>query len=134
MLQISLEKVCYIILKAREFETKEDIVEAEPGSNPSDEDERGVLADYPVDPVYEELESLIDSLNEDEQADLVALAWIGRDDYTAEEWDEVVAEAQERHTGSTASYLLGMPLLADFLEEGLSQLGLSCEDVELGRL
>lgn len=134
MLQISLEKVCYIILKAREFETKEDIVEAEPGSNPSDEDERGVLADYPVDPVYEELESLIDSLNEDEQADLVALAWIGRDDYTAEEWDEVVAEAQDRHTGSTASYLLGMPLLADFLEEGLSQLGLSCEDVELGRL
>ncbi|MFQ5775338.1 MAG: DUF3775 domain-containing protein [Kiloniellaceae bacterium] len=133
MLQINPETVCFIIVKAREFDAKEDVVEADPGSNPADEGERGVLADYPDDPVFEELENLIDSLNEDEQADLVALAWVGREDYTAEEWNEAVAEAQERRTGSTAKYLLGMPLLADYLEEGLSQLGYSCADEELGR-
>lgn len=134
MLQISPEKVCYIIIKAREFDVKEAVVEVDPGSNPADNGERAVLADYADDPVYEELESLIESLNEDEQIDLVALTWLGRGDYGADDWSEAVAEAGSRRSGSTAKYLLGFPLLADFLEEGLSQLDYSCEDYELGRL
>lgn len=134
MLQVSPETVCYIIVKAREFDVKEDVVEAEPGSNPADEGERAVLADYPDDPVYDELESMIDALNEDEQSDLVALVWLGRGDYGADDWDEAVAEARNRRSGSTAKYLLGIPLLADYLEEGLAALDYSCEDFELGRL
>jgi hypothetical protein len=31
-------------------------------------------------------------------------------------------------------YLIGTPLLADYLEQGLSQLGYSLEDFEVGRL
>ena len=34
----------------------------------------------------------------------------------------------------TADYLLGTPLRADFLEEGLSQFGRSCEEFEVGRV
>ncbi len=102
MLEIDPTKVCFIIVKAREFDAKTEVVEPDPGSNPADDGGRAVLEDYPDDPVYEELERLIGSLNEDEQANLVALAWLGRGDYTSEEWDEALATARDRHTGSTA--------------------------------
>src|SRR3546814_15793239 len=65
-------------------------------------------------------------MNDDEQAELVALTWLGRGDFTADEWSEALAAARERDTGPTSAYLLGIPILADYLEEGLSQFGLSC--------
>ncbi|HTP92176.1 MAG TPA: DUF3775 domain-containing protein, partial [Xanthobacteraceae bacterium] len=52
----------------------------------------------------------------------------GRGDGTIEDWDELRAEAARAHNKRTASYLLGMPLLPDYLEEGLSQFGLSCSE------
>ena len=112
----------------------EDVVEEDVGSNPADEDFREVLADYPDDPTYEEIKTYIDGLNEDEQAELVALVWLGRGDYSAKEWNRAVADARERHAGSTADYLLGTPLLPDLIEEGLSQLGVSCTAFEEGHL
>jgi|SRR5689334_2260130 uncharacterized protein DUF3775 len=133
-LAISPEKVCFIIIKAREFDVKDAVTEPDPGSNPSDDMESAVLEEHEDDPVVEEISSLIDALSEDEQIDLVALAWLGRDDYSAADWPTVRAEAARAHNERTASYLLGMPLLGDFLEEGLSMLGRSCEEFELGRL
>lgn len=134
MLDMGPNKVCFVIVKAREFDVKEGVVEPDPGSNPTDDAARSVLADYADDPVYEELTSFIDDLNVDEQAQLVALVWLGRQDYSIDEWDAAVATAAERQTGSTARYLLGIPILADLLEEGLSQHGQSCEDFERGQL
>ena len=134
MLTIALEHVCFLIVKAREFDVKVEVVEPEPGSNPGDEDMREVLEDYPDDPVQEELTEFIDGLSYDEQVDLVTLAWLGRDDYSAEDWAEVRQQAAEAHNNRTAAYLLGMPLLGDYLEEGISLLGLSCQDFEMGRL
>jgi len=134
MLDIDLNKVCFVIVKAREFDVKEGVVEPDPGSNPTDDATGSVLADYPDDPVHEELTSFIDDLNVDEQAQLVALAWLGRGDYGIDEWDAAVAAAAERQTGSTARYLLGIPILGDLLEEGLSQHDQSCKDFELGHL
>jgi hypothetical protein len=133
-LSISPEKVCFIIIKAREFDAKEDVSEPDPGSNPSDDKDIEVLEDYEDDPVVEELTSFIDSLSVDEQVDLVALMWLGRDDYTAADWSAVREEAARAHNEHTAEYLLGTPMLGDFLEEGLSMLGFSCEDYELNRL
>jgi len=133
-LTISPEKVCFIIIKAREFDAKEEVTEPDPGSNPSDDQDAAVLEDHADDPVVEELTSLINSLSQDEQIDLVALAWLGRDDYTASDWPSVREEAERAYNRRTAEYLLGMPLLSDFLEEGLSMLGYSCEDFEMGRL
>lgn len=80
-LTISPEKACFIILKAREFDAKDAVTEPNPASNPSDDRDAAVLEDHSDDPVVEELTSLIDSLSEDEQIDLVALTWLGRDDY-----------------------------------------------------
>jgi len=134
MLTISPETVCYIIVKAREFDAKESVVEEDLGSNPADEDARGVLEDYPDDPTAEELRSAIQALNTDQQADLVALAWIGRGDFVAEQWEEALAQARDSQTPHTARYLMGMPLLGDYLEEGLAALGYSCAEYELGHL
>lgn len=133
-LQISPEKVCYVIIKAREFDVKDLVCEPDPGSNPTDDKMIAVLEDHEDDPVREELRSAIFAMNEDEQIDLVALAWLGRGDFTANDWESVREEAARAHNARTASYLLGMPLLADHLEEGLGLLGHSCERYEINRL
>ena len=133
-LNISAEKVCYIILKAREFDVKVDPVEPDPGSNPTDEDQREVIEDYEDDPTLAELRSAINDLNEDEIVDLIAMAWVGRGDYGREGWLEAKALARERHKRRSASYLMGMPALGDYLEEGFATLGHSCEDFGMGRL
>lgn len=93
-----------------------------------------MLEDHRDDPVAQELRSFIQALSEDEQIDLVALAWLGRDDASAEDWPAVREEAARAHNQRTARYLLGTPLIGDFLEEGLSLLGYSCEEFEAGRL
>jgi hypothetical protein len=133
-LTISAEKVCFIIVKAREFDVKDAVTEPDPGSNATDDREVAVLEDHADDPVQQELTSFINALSEDEQIDLVALAWLGRDDYEASDWASVRDEAARAHNRRTARYLLGMPMLADFLEEGLSMLGHSCDEFEAGRL
>jgi Protein of unknown function (DUF3775) len=133
-LQISPEKVCFVVIKAREFDVKDAVTEPDPGSNPSDDQMAAVLEDHADDPVVEELSSFIGAMSEDEQIDLVAIAWLGRGDYTADDWPSVREEAARAHNQRTAAYLLGMPMLGDFLEEGLSLLGYSCEPFEMNRL
>ncbi len=133
-LTISPEKVCFIIVKAREFDAKDEVTEPDPASNPSDDKDVSVLEEHADDPVVEELTSLINSLSEDEQIDLVALTWLGRDDYSVGDWSDVRREAASAHNDRTAEYLIGTPLVADFLEEGLSKLGYSCEEFEINRL
>jgi hypothetical protein len=136
-LAISAEKVCFIIVKAREFDAKDIVTEPDPGSNSSDDSMISVLEDHRDDPVLEELTAFISSLAEDEQVDLVALAWLGRDDNAIEDWEALREEAQRAHRSRmthTADYLLGMPLLSDYLEEGLSQFGQSCASVEIEHL
>jgi hypothetical protein len=133
-LNVSPEKVCYIIIKAREFDAKVDPVEPDPGSNPADDQEREILEDYADDPTLAELRSAIDVLNDDEVIDVIALAWVGRGDFDKREWPEARALARQRHRHHSASYLVGMPALGDYLEEGLAALGYSCEDYESGHL
>lgn len=72
----------------------------------------------------EELRELIEDLNVDESAELVAITWIGRGDFDGEDFEQAVAEARDRAVGSTAKYLLGIPLFADYLEAGLDTLDL----------
>ena len=129
-LSISPEKVCFFALKAREFDVKDVVTDPDPGSNASDDAMISVLEDHPDDPTHQELRSFIDALTEDEQIDLVALTWLGRGDGTIDEWNDLREEAARLHNNRTAAYLLGKPMLADHLEEGLSQFGCSCEDYQ----
>src|SRR6202035_1463462 len=117
-LSISTEKICFVVLKAREFDVKDaDTSSDEDGSNPADDRMVEVLENRPDDPVDQELVAFIEAMSEDEQVDLVTLTWLGRGDGGLE--DDLRAEAARVHNRRTASYLLGIPLLPDFLEEVL---------------
>lgn len=133
-LSVSPEKVCFVVVKARQFDAKDIVTDPEGASNASDDAMISVLEDHRDDPVVQELRGFIGALTEDEQIDLVTLAWLGRGDGALDDWDDLRAEASRAHNNRTASYLLGMPLLPDHLEDALSQLGLSCEEFEMGRL
>jgi len=131
---ISPEKLCFIIVKAHEFDAKDIVTDPDDSSNAADDAMISVLEDHPDDPVVAELTGFINALSEDEQIDLVALSWLGRGDGTIDDWRDLRAEATRAHNERTAAYLLGMPTLGDYLEEGLSQFGRSCEEFEMGRL
>ncbi|MGV1014216.1 MAG: DUF3775 domain-containing protein [Methyloceanibacter sp.] len=126
-LEISKDKIGFVILKSREMAAK---VAAWDDSATSDHDAESILEDFSDDATQEELKEFIRDLNEDEQASLVALAWIGRGSFSAEELDEALATARAERVNRTEEYLLGMPLLPDYLEEGLDRLGYSVEDTE----
>ena len=129
-LSISAEKVYWISANARRFDVKDVVTDPDPGSNPSDDGMREVLEDHADDPVAAELIADIRALNEDEQIDLVALAWLGRGDGDLKDWDNLRSQAAAAHNDRTASYLLSMPLLSDYLDEALAQFGHSAEDFE----
>jgi Protein of unknown function (DUF3775) len=132
-LGISAEKVAFLIEKAREFDAKEMDADPDSGSNPTDDDALDVLEDA-GDPVAAELSSFIRALNEDEQLDLVALMWLGRGDGSIDEWDELRSRAVEARSeygnarAETARYLLGEPMLGDFLADGLDAFGIDWTD------
>ena len=133
-MNISPERVCYIIVKAREFDAKVEPVEPDPASNPSDDGDREILEDYADDPTFQELQEAIVDLNEDEVVDLIAVAWIGRGDFDRSDFESARSLAMERHRPNSAPYLIGIPNLGDCLEEGLAEVGYSCDETALAHL
>lgn len=119
-LDIPTDKLGFIILKAREYDVKESNSDPDEGSNPTDDGNSGVLLDKSDDPVREELLGAIRELPEDERLQLVALAWLGRGTYDLSEWRTALDTARSEHRKRTAEYLLGLPLLGDYLEDGLA--------------
>lgn len=133
-LEIAPEKVAHVIVRAREYDSKVGAWDDGGAGSDAENDPASILADHAGDPTRQELTSFIDALNVDEQAHLVALAWVGRGTFAPEELDEAVETARSERVNATSRYLLGIPLLADYLEEGLEKLGISVEDAESGVL
>ena len=131
-LTISAEDVGYLIVKAREFDVKEASSDPDSGSNATDDNMVDVLQDNGSDPVASEIAGFINSLSEEEKIDLVALMRLGRGDGTIEEWDDLRREAADERERNrhTARYLLGQPLLGDYLADGLAAFGLTWVDDE----
>ena len=127
-LSISPEKAFFIIAKARQSDNKAG--ESDLVTDLSDDDASYGLEDDSKDTDRSELSGFIRGLNIDEQIDLVALMWLGRGDGDIDNWRDLRAEAARAHNNRTASYLIGTPMLADYLEEALSQFGKSAEDYE----
>lgn len=159
MLEMDVDKVCFIVVKMREYEeegliraeTDEDRIGLEEGGEAEgelseaeglgeaeeesyEEDGEEPAASDSEDGILEELSTFVRNLDEEEQIELVALTWLGRGDYEAEQWEEAKEAAAERHNARTAEYLLGIPLLPDYLEEGLAAFDLSCVDFDESRL
>jgi Protein of unknown function (DUF3775) len=127
-LAVSAEKIGFLIEKMREFDVKEGASDPDSGSNGADDNMVDVLADGGDDPVVGEITGFINAMTEDEQIDLVALMRLGRGDGVMEEWDDLRREAANGYDGRTASYLLGEPLVSDYLAEGLDAFGLTWAD------
>ncbi|TVR98900.1 MAG: DUF3775 domain-containing protein [Rhodospirillales bacterium] len=130
---IDLDTVCAIVIKVREFDVKVAPEVDEPGDNPTDDADREIMFDYPDDPTAEEVRGWLESLNEDQSAELFALVLMGRGDY-AGDWAGALAESRDNADFRSPAVLMSIPLLSDYLEEGLSQIGLSCVDVDLQHL
>ena len=128
-LDIAPEKVAHVIIKAREYDAKVGAWNSDSEENDSEEDPQAILQDLADDPTRAEIAGFIEALNDDEQASLVALAWVGRGTFEPEDIDEAIDTARSERGASTAGYLLGMQLLSDYLEEGLEKLGYSVGDV-----
>jgi hypothetical protein len=133
MLAIPLERLGYIIAKAREFDAE---VPAEPGaengSDAPDDGERAILLDTPDNPTEQELRDAIDGLGDAERQEVLALMWLGRGDFDAESWPEALRQAIDSADTNLTDDLVGTPSLGDYLEEGASALGLSLDDFERG--
>jgi len=128
MLEISPGKVAYLAILAREIDVK--VAPWDGAGDDTESDSGGVLEALGDDPAVVEFRAFVEGLNEDEQASLVAVMWIGRDTYTADDLDEAIETAKSEATTPTADYLLGVPLLSDYLEAGLEALGFDPEEAE----
>jgi hypothetical protein len=127
MLNVSPEIICFIINKAREFQAKEDVTIPDEPNSPAEDWARQVLADHTDDLCLEEVRATVSDLEPDQEAELVALMWLGRGDYEMEDWESVLEDAEAELTDHTADYLLAHPMVADYLLEGLIQHGYDCE-------
>ncbi|WP_417482796.1 DUF3775 domain-containing protein [Maricaulis sp.] len=108
-----------LILRARAYDSKEQIDDFQPDPDTSEVDfvESMVTGDH--DPIRDEIRNWIDCLDEEGQVELVALYWIGRGDFEGREFSAAVTEARARRSSPTSGYLLGAPMLGDYLEAGL---------------
>ncbi len=91
--------------------------------------ERGLIAQiivmgHEINRAEGELRGIIDRLNQDEQAELIALMWIGRGSFEAEDWEAARSTAEAEASTPCADYLIGTPHFPDHLESGAEALGL----------
>jgi hypothetical protein len=126
-LEISLDKLCFIVALAHDYEMPDDEKGLDEGSGDETEAHPSAGDDDRGDASEDVLRKFIDELDVDEQIDLVALAWLGRGDRDVDGWHLLRSQAASAHNNRTADYLLGMPLLPDLIEEGMGAFGLSCE-------
>lgn len=122
-LSISIDYLERLIFKTRAVQAKEAEVDPGESSNPTDDNEWEVLQDSPGDLSREEVRLEIRGLNRRQQAELVALLWLGRGDAEPEDWEETVRLADESRERPTEDYLLGQPLVADLWADGLERIG-----------
>ena len=131
--ELNPEKVCFLIVKLREFG-----IQAAPnlgGGSDASDDKFVAVFDNEADPsVNQEAKGLIEAMNVDEQRELIALGLVGHGDYAKEEWGDALQAAGSHPEPTVTEYLLGIPTISDDLEEGLSIFGFSCEDMETDRL
>jgi len=133
-LAISSEKICYLVVKFREFDVQDVETDPDNSSNASDDKMVAILEAHADNPVAQEIKSFVEDLNDDEQTDLLALLRLGRGDGEMGEWEGLRNEAERELLPHIVPYLLGQPQVSDYLEEALSQFGFSCAEFEIDRL
>lgn len=129
-LDIGIKKIGYIATLLKEYEATVPSSGLHGGGNPIDDGEMAAL-ESGASPANRELESYLRNLNEDEKLDLITLMWIGRDNGSEEDWEDLRETAIREGAGkSTTDYIMGTPLAAQYLETALTQLGYSVIEAE----
>ena len=129
-LETPLDAICRIIVRARELEARVSSDETEGDADPTEsDDEFAVMEDEANESVEDEIRTALDDLADDQIAEVLALAWVGRGTYDASEWSEALSEANDPDGEDGVTQLLDMPMLAGYLESGLSAFDLSCDGV-----
>lgn len=118
-LELNKETIDFIIERAHEFHIRDDVEFDDEPDLASEDWSNLVTANYSNDPAYQELKSTINDLEPDQQISLVALMWVGRGDFSVDEWAEALDEAADSWNENTADYLIGTSMLPDYLSEGL---------------
>lgn len=108
-----------LILRFKSVMAREGVDIPDPGGNASDDEVAEMLQETEGDLSRDEITQEIEAMNDEQQDALVALFWIGRGDAGPESWAETTALARRRHSGRVSTYLLGKPLVATFLADGL---------------
>lgn len=121
-LDLNQDTVQLIMDKAHEFHAGLDVTFPDDIEAGDEKWARQLAANFAGDPYYQELTEMINDLEPDQQWSLVALMWLGRGNYSIEEWNDAVKYAEQTWTDHTADYLIGTPLLADYLRGGLEQI------------
>jgi hypothetical protein len=131
-----LETYCRLILRAKEMEAQvpaedpdEDSSDIDENSDDGEDQALSVLEDELNSGVEEEVRATLDELGEDQLAEALALAWVGRGTYDASEWEDAFVEASDIDPESAIDELLEMPLLAGLIEAGLAAFDLSCDGI-----
>ena len=129
-LTVSLETICRLMVRARELEAQVPAIEADDEKDPTDTDDpMAVLEDEANEAIEDEVRTLLEDLADDEAAEVMALALVGRGTFDASEWDEALEEANEEDADSIVDQLLDMPMLAGYLDAGLAAFDLSCDGI-----
>lgn len=129
MLKINLDTVLSIIRSAREFHAKEDVVFPDDSLDGGDDDwAMQILADHGSDLTVQELRIAIHGMEAEQQAELLALKWLGQGDYSADEWEQARQDALENWCPEIMDRLIATPLISEYLLEGLSLLGKEHEE------
>jgi hypothetical protein len=120
-IDLNRETIQFLIDRAREFHTRDDVTfDEEPEID--DDDWSQQVASFASDPYFQEIKTTIEDLEPDQQMTLVALMWVGRGDFSESEWNDALKEAEDNWSPNTAEYLIGTPMLSDYLAEALDQL------------
>jgi hypothetical protein len=123
MLKISAAKVAHAIVRAREHDAVAGSWENR--MQQAFDDDAGELSidTFLSKPGRGELAEFLNTLNIDEQASLLAIFWIGRGAFTPDHLEEAIAKARSEQNGPNGYHLPGIPLLAEYLHDGMEKLG-----------
>ncbi len=127
-MHIRQETLASLVALAREFQAKEAVCIPQEQDSPSEDWALQVLADHGNDYNVGEFRNIVSDFSERQRAELVALMWLGRGDFSVEEWEQAVDEALGDFSVRAADYVLAHPMVSGDLEEGMIALGLEEDD------
>lgn len=111
-----------LVLRFNAVMAKEGTDISDLGGNATDDEVTATLQETEGDLSRNEITQEIESMNDEQQDALVALFWIGRGDAEPAAWEQTKALARQQHEGLVSRYLLGRPMVGEYLTEGLEKM------------